>query len=204
MQDALTTDAIDEIILALRAGATLSTPGSRCHSTWGLQDGQWYREDFDEGAVSTQSASENEVRELLAIQPAVGVDLLRQRRWTALREALEANEVAEALAALAAWRAFGGGVDRAQVIAAWLSPAAAIEDAPTRAALRQMFADGTLFHLFMDLHGWPQSPGSAARCLAFVDGLMARLGENVPDSTHLRQRLRERIAAEHPADRPAP
>lgn len=200
MQDDLTAEAIDEILGALRAGATLCTPGSRCHSTWGLRDGQWYREDFDEGAIDGRTVSEADVRELLARQPAVGVTLLRQRRWNALRESVQARDVASALAALAAWRELGGGVDRTRVVAAWLSPTAAIEDPPTREALRQVFSDGTLFHLFMDLHGWPQGPGSAARCLAFVDGLMARLGEEVPDRTHLRQRLRERMATERDAD----
>jgi hypothetical protein len=196
MQSVLTEEEVREIVAAVRAGATLSTPGSRCHSTWGFHDGQWYREDFDEGAVSTSSASETSVLALLAERPDVGIDLLRSRRWSTLRTALAAADREGALAALGAWSRYGGGIDTVRVANAWLSSAASIEDEPTRSALRSMFRDGTLFHLYMDLHGWPKAAGTAARCLAFVDVLMARLGQDVPDTTALRQRLQDRIAAE--------
>lgn len=78
---------------------------------------------------------------------------------------------------------------------AWLSPAAPMVDEPTREALRQQFRDGTLLHLFMDRHGWPKTPGSAARCLAFVDTLTERLGEELPDTNALRRRRRDQSGA---------
>jgi hypothetical protein len=196
LQGALTEAEIEELVEAVRAGATLSTPGSRCHSTWGFHDGRWFREDFDEGAISTSSVSETSVHALLAEQPDIGIDLLRSRRWSSLRTALAAADHEGALAALGAWSRYGGGIDTLRVASAWLSPAASIADEPTRSALRSMFRDGTLLHLYMDLHGWPKAAGTAARCLDFVDALMARLGEDVPDATALRQRLQARMAAE--------
>lgn len=79
MSAALNEEDIEAILAALRAGGWVQTPGSRCHSTYYFENGQWWREDFDEGATTTSPCDERSIRTLLAEQPALGMPLLRHR-----------------------------------------------------------------------------------------------------------------------------
>jgi hypothetical protein len=181
-----------EILAALRSGASVTTAGSRCHSSYGFADGQWYREDFDEGSVNAATVDEAQVRCALASEPMMGLALLRQRRWKVVQAAIAAHDCAAAIAALDPWLAYGGDPDTALIAAAWLAGGAGPLDSASGAALRRRFEDGTLYHVFMNLHDWPRDAQAQARCLAFVDSLLARLEGGAEDRTRLRVRLGKR------------
>ncbi|MCB1552786.1 MAG: hypothetical protein KDJ14_03170 [Xanthomonadales bacterium] len=186
-----------EILAALRDGASVTTAGSRCHSSYGFADGQWYREDFDEGALTAATVDEAQVRRALASEPMMGLGLLRQRRWQVVQAAVAADDRFAAIAALEPWRAYGGDSDTALIAAAWLRADTAPLDAASAAALRRRFEDGTLYHVFMNLHAWPRDAQASTRCLAFVDALLARLPGGAEDRTRLRARLGAPVAPDH-------
>lgn len=184
---------VSEILAALRAGASISTPGSRCHSSFGFADGGWYREDFDEGATVLRSIDEAAVRSQLADTPEIGRELLRRRRWQQVRAAVATGDHAAAAVALDAWRSHGGEEATALIVTAALRTDEAPLDTATATAVRQRFADGTLLHVFGELHGWPNDAAGATRCLAFIDALLRRLGEPADDRSGLRARLQQRM-----------
>jgi hypothetical protein len=187
---------LDEVIDALRAGGTLTNGGSRCHSSIGHGAQGWYRSDFDEGAEQTQAIDEAQARALAAAWPQACIALLRQRRWWAVRAAHAAGDVAATLRALESWQAWGDAFDNALILRAWLTQPPERWDAPVRDAIARRFRDGTLYHLYMELHGWPRKPGTAAGCLAWVDALLRGLPEAPADLTNLRARLAQDAARE--------
>jgi hypothetical protein len=80
MDEPLSAAEVDEILAALRAGAQVSTPGSRCHSDFGHDADGWYRIVFDEGATFCLRIDERAMRQQLQSTPDIGRTLLRRRR----------------------------------------------------------------------------------------------------------------------------
>lgn len=179
---------LDEVIDALRLGAVITIGGSRAHSIYGFDTRQgWYREDFDEGALTVSRSSEADVRALARRDPTACRVPLHTGRWRAFRDALDRDDRPAARAALAHWQALGDPLDDAPILAAWLAPDAGPLDPDTADRIRARLRSGTLWHLFMETVGWSRAPGTGARGAAFLDTLLARLDEPPPQAEALRR-----------------
>lgn len=187
---------IQAVLVAMRAGATLQTPGSRCHSTLGWYAGQWYREDFDEGAESRHPASEDEVRAHIGRYPATAIALLQRPLWQRFADAYLAGDANVARRALADWLRHGDRHDAGRVFAALL---AWPEQRPTpevAALIAGKLRDHTAWHLFMDLVGWRRDAETGRAGLAFVEQLEALSGADPDDSAGVRRSFSRLLEAE--------
>lgn len=187
----LSADEIDCALDALRAGATITIGGSRAHSTYGFENGNWYGEDFDEGAIGYRTISEADIRQLAIERPQAVQPLLRGLVWREFQIAFaDGNAAAAARTLLARWRDYGGDDGQADILAAVLDGPAATPSPQVCALIRARVRDRVAFHLVMDTLGWDMSPASARRGLALVERLLAMSGDDSAEAHELRERLR--------------
>jgi hypothetical protein len=172
------SEAEMETILALmRAGATVMTGGSRCHTTYGYRDGRWVYEAFDEGYTSEGPSSEALVRELIAREPRLFAPILaapHRQRFTA---AFLAGDAAAAREALRSALVYGDVLGEGAILEAVLAWPEAAPSAEVAALVREKLHDFTAYHVFMGAVGWDRSPAVAAKGVELVDRLIAMVGE---------------------------
>lgn len=123
---------VDSVLAAMRAGAEASVGGSRCHSRFFHEEGSWWREDFDEGALQRQAVSEAWMREQILAQPRAFALAPWSRHWHALGEALRRKDRAGARSELSRARAWADPTENGRLLAYWLDPPSPL-DAEDRA-----------------------------------------------------------------------
>lgn len=168
---------VETILALMRAGATVMTGGSRCHTTYGYRDGQWVYEDFDEGSTHEGPSSEAQVRGLIAREPQLFAPTLaapHRRRFTA---AFLADDVPAAREALRSALAYGDVLGEGAILEAVLAWPAAAPSGEVAALIRDKLRDFTAYHVFMGAVGWDRSPAVAVKGVELVDRLIAMVGE---------------------------
>lgn len=167
---------IETILEELRGGATAQRGGSRCHTTYYYRDGQWGFEDFDEGHTEEHHTTEAVVRELIAREPELFVDVLARPHWRRLTPAFLAGERDVARQALRSVFAHGDPLDHGKVLDAVLAwPDAAPSD-EVAALVRSKLEGFTAYHVFMQAAGWDRSAAVGAKGVEFADRLLAMVG----------------------------
>jgi hypothetical protein len=165
------------ILEEMRAGATVQTGGSRCHTTYFHQDGEWRYEVFDEGHTSVGPTGEGFVRGLIAREPELFRNVLaapRRRRFSAAFLAGEREAAREALRSLLEYGDPDGSGELLDAMLAWpeVAPSAAIVE-----RLRRAVTGLTAYHLFMGAAGWDRSPPVGEKGVRFAEQLRAMVGE---------------------------
>ncbi len=189
-------DDIERVIAAVKAGATLQTPGSRCHSTLGWDAGGGYREDFDEGAVSRRSATEQDLRAHIATYPQTAIALLQRPLWRRFAAAFLAGDCDAARAALAAWLRYGDRFDAGRICFALLDWPAVAPTRETAAIIVGKLRDHTAWHLYMDLVDWRRDADAGRGGLDFIARLVAISGADPLDAAGVRRSFERLLQAE--------
>lgn len=172
------SDADVELILEqMRHGETAQTGGSRCHTTYFFRDGQWRCEAFDEGHTDEYASSEADVRSLIAREPEVFRPMLRAVPWRRFTAAFLAGDRVDARARLRDSLVYGDPFDHAAILDAVLQWPDVPPSEEVVALIRNNLIGFTAYHVFMDAVGWNRSPEIAPKGLAFVDDLVAMVGE---------------------------
>jgi hypothetical protein len=185
----------------MRAGATVTSGGSRCHSTYGVRDGAWYRDDFDEGYETSNPSSELDVRRMIVGEPELFRGVLHAQPWSRFVSAFVADDWAAARVALVEASAYRDPEQRRDVWEAYFDWPARSPSAALRDRLAQHLVGHTAWHLFMDATGWARTRDNAARGLAFAERIAAMIGE-VPGLHALRAHFHE-LRDDRPAQRGA-
>lgn len=167
---------IETILEELRGGATVQRGGSRCHTTYYYRDGQWGFEDFDEGYSEERPTTEAVIRELIAGDRALFVDLLARPHWRRLRAAFFAGERDVAREALRSAVAYGDPHDHGKVLDAVLAWPDAAPTEEVAALIRSKLDGFTAYHVFMQAAGWDRSAAVGARGVEFAERLLAMVG----------------------------
>jgi hypothetical protein len=170
---------VEQILARMRAGATVQTGGSRCHTTYFHRDGQWGCEQFDEGHTEQMPASEAFIRRLIAGQPELFRDVLAAPRWRRFSQALLAGDRQEARVRLRWALEYGDRHHHGEVLDAVL---AWPEQAPSEevvALLRSDLAGLTGYHVLMRGLGWDRSTAAAQRGVELADQVIAMVGEAI-------------------------
>lgn len=189
---------LDRVMIALRAGATLTFGGSRAHITYGFENGTWYREEFDEGAIAYHAIAEREILERIAERPESVQPLLCTLIWREFQSAYATGNAELARVRLMQWRDRGGDPDQAAILSAVLDGPDTPPSDEVKALIRARIRDRIAFHLIMDTLGWDLAPASAQRGLILVDRLLAISGDDSEAAFELRDRLRS--LADAPVD----
>jgi hypothetical protein len=172
------SDAEVELILEqMRLGETAMSGGSRCHTTYFFRDGHWICEAFDEGHVDEYASSEAEMRRLIAQDPELFRAMLRAVPWRRFSAAFLAGDRTEARARLRDALAYGDPFGHAAIFDAILQLPEVRPSEEVAALIRDKLRGFTAYHVFMDAVLWNRSPETAAKGLAFVDDLIAIVGE---------------------------
>jgi hypothetical protein len=172
------SDAEVELILEqMRLGETAQSGGSRCHTTYFFRAGQWRCEAFDEGHTDEYGSSEADIRGLIAREPELFRPMLRAVPWRRFSAAFLAGERADARARLRDAIVYGDPFDHAVVLDAVLQWPEVSPSEEVVALIREKLRDFTAYHVFMDAIGWDRSPETAEKGLAFVDDVVAMVGE---------------------------
>lgn len=171
---------IESILRAMRAGASVSSGGSRSHVTYlWTQADEWVCEQFDEGHVATHPCSEAFIRGLIEREPELFRGLLHQGPWSRFVAAFVAGDRPAAREALAAAAHYMDPEGRRAQWEAWLDWPERAPSVEVVERLRAKLEGVTAWHMFMDASGWERSEANAARGLAFAERLAAMLGERL-------------------------
>lgn len=179
--------ALAAIIAEMRNGATVQTGGSRAHSSLGLDADGWYWEHFDEGQVDRQPASEADLHRLAKSTPQHLLPILRRPHWREFVRALAADQPAAAQAALKAFARWGDPLQHAALWSAILGWPREPLSAQLRQCLRDRIVDHTLWHLFMEAHGWARDSATRVKALAFLDRTLEMIDEVPEGEARLRR-----------------
>lgn len=182
---------IEQILDMMRAGATVQTGGSRCHSTYFYREGSWGYESFDEGYTREGPTSEAAMRERIDQEPELFRGVLvapLRRRFTAaflagdreaarerLREQLELDR---------------DPLDQGRILAAVLAWPEVEPSDELVALIRSKLSGFTAYHVFMGATGWDRSAAAAAKGIEFAEQLIAMVGE-VTGTLYLRSAFHE-------------
>jgi hypothetical protein len=123
-------DAITRVLALMRKGArvTPTAGGGRWYQTFSFRDGDWYAEQFDEGAFYEGVSSEDEIRKAYALNPGPFLALLGEPFWEGFADALLAGNRVAARAWLASGRACGApDLDILSAFLAWPEEAPSAE-----------------------------------------------------------------------------
>jgi hypothetical protein len=169
---------IEQVMQAMRLrGATFFSGGSRCHTTEGWLNGQWSREDFDEGHIVHTTLSEEDIRHIIRHNPAKARALLYADVRRAATEAMLRDDEAGVVAGILAAGQFDTINEDDRLLLALYSGQVGEAE---RAALRDKLAGHTLWHLFMNLTAWARTPENGRRGLAFLERVVALIGPPEP------------------------
>jgi hypothetical protein len=169
------TDEVETILAQMRAGATVQTGGSRCHTTYFFAAGEWGYEDFDEGATHQGRCSEPEIRAMIASQPELFRSILHAVPWQRFSTAFVAGDRQAAREHLRAAVVYGDPLGHAAILDAVLAWPESEPDPRVLAAIRDDLSGFTAWHVFMDAVRWDRSPASGTLGLAYCDTLAAML-----------------------------
>jgi hypothetical protein len=170
---------VEAILELMRAGATVQTGGSRCHTTYFYREGAWAQESFDEGYTSESPTSEDAIRGLVAREPELFRNVLAAPRWRRFSAAFLAGEREAAREALRSALEYGDSLGHGKLLEAVLDWP---EEAPSEEvvkAFRDNLRGFTAYHVFMGAAGWDRSPATGLKGVEFADQLRAMVGEAV-------------------------
>lgn len=169
-----------EIILEqLRAGATVQSGGSRCHTSYYYRDGAWGQEYFDEGYTEAVESSEAHIRGLITSEPQLFAELLAAPHWRRFTASFLAGDRPAAREALRSALAYGDRPSAGKILDAVLAwPETAPSDEVVQ-LVRSELSGLTAYHVFMGAVGWDRSPAVGAKGVAFADQLLAMVGPAV-------------------------
>ena len=167
---------VETILEQMRAGASVMSGGSRCHTTYFHRAGEWFYEDFDEGSTHEGSTSEAAMRERIASEPELFRGVLSGLHWRRFTAAYLAGELEPAREHLRVARSYGDD-DKGKIFAALLAWPATPPAQEVVAAIRSNLSGFTAYHVYMGATGWDRRPEAAAGGIAFADLLIAMVGE---------------------------
>jgi hypothetical protein len=167
---------VREVLAEMRAGASIMTGGSRCHTTYFFRDGSWWVEHFDEGHVEEAKTSEAVIRERIAGYPDKARAIIRQARWRPFSEAfLRGGDPTRALELLEESRRFGERFHHAEILEAFLRFPPRL-DPKLKTLIRSELKGFTAYHTFMEGAGWDRSPETGRKGVLYVDRLIEMVG----------------------------
>jgi hypothetical protein len=170
---------VEAILAQMQVGATAQTGGSRCHTTYGYSDGQWFFEAFDEGHVDRYATSEAQIRALIASDPELFRLILHTIPWRRFSAAFIAGEREAARAHLRDAIVYGDGFGHAAILDAMLAWPETPASESFITTMREELRGFTAYHVFMGAIGWDRSPALAGKGLAFADQLIEMVGDVV-------------------------
>ena len=170
---------VEAILEQMRAGATVQTGGSRCHTTYFHREGAWGREDFDEGSTTEGPTSEAAIRGLIAREPELFREVLAAPRWRRFSAAFLAGEREAAREALRWALEYGDSRGHGKLLEAVLAWPETAPSGEVVQLLRAELSGLTAYHVFMGAVGWDRSPGAGVKGVAFADQLLAMVGEAI-------------------------
>jgi hypothetical protein len=191
---------VEAILAQMQLGATAQTGGSRCHTTYGFADGQWFFEAFDEGHIDRHPTSEAFIRSLIASDPELFRLILHQIPWRRFSAAFIAGEREAARAHLRDASVYGDGFGHAAIHDAMLAWPETPVSQQFIEIMHEHLRGFTAYHVFMGAIGWDRSPELAGKGLAFVDQLVAMVGD-VVGCHYLRSTFHEQAGDLHAAER---
>ncbi len=163
----------------MRAGATVQTGGSRCHTTYFYRDGAFGYEDFDEGQTTVFSTPESTLRALIAEQPQLFADVLARPHFRRFSAAFLAGERNAARDALSSAFQYGDPLGHGKLLLAILAWPETYPSDEVLDLLRKDLRGLTAYHLFMGAAGWDHSVETALKGVAFANQLLEMVGECV-------------------------
>lgn len=167
---------LSEVLAEMRAGASIMSGGSRCHTTYFFRDGAWRVEHFDEGHVEEDTIAEDSIREVIKLYPDKARAIIRRARWRPFSEAfLAGGDPTRALELLEASRAYGQRFRYAEILEAFLRFPTDL-DPELADHIRSELRGFTAYHVFMEAASWDRSPETGRKGVLFVDRLIEMVG----------------------------
>lgn len=168
---------IQTILEQMRAGATVQTGGSRCHTTYFHGDDGWAYEVFDEGNTWTGRTDLAFIVGLIAREPELFRHVLVAPRWRRFSAAYLAGDRALAREALRSALEYGDPDGSGMLLDAMLAWPEVVPPGPVIERLRGAVTGLTAYHLFMGAAGWDRSPAVGTKGIAFAEQVRAMVGE---------------------------
>lgn len=166
----------EEVLAEMRAGASIMTGGSRCHTTYFHRAGEWWIEHFDEGAVEEVTTREATIRDVIELYPDKARVIIRKARWRPFSEAfLAGGDPTRALELLSESRRFGQAFRHAEILEAFLRFPSEL-DPELADHIRSELRGFTAYHCFMEAACWDRSPEAGRKGVLFVDRLIEMVG----------------------------